>query len=235
MFNKISFCSACKALVVVIMILCDNGVAQPRMSVGSDTLFSFGNIYHNDRATHKVSIVNTGTSPLIIEQVNSPCKCSTTELEKTTIAPKDSALLLITFDSHSFEGEVDKEILIVSNNAEERNVSVRFSANVIYELSLLPKSLSFGEVPVGQREQLILSIKNQGRTAIRLRKISAHSKNLKITLAAKMLKPGTSTTLTVSIKPLHEGLDKGEIRIETSSSLQPLLTIPYQVDAFKDK
>lgn len=77
---------------------------------------NFGILAVGEKYPHTFRFTNTGTSPLIITQVNPSCGCTTAkDWPQEPIAPGESGQISIEFNSSGNSGKVDKTISVLSN------------------------------------------------------------------------------------------------------------------------
>ncbi|WP_262246330.1 DUF1573 domain-containing protein [Parapedobacter soli] len=77
--------------------------------------FDFGVITEGKKVEHEFRFTNTGSSPLIISNVQASCGCTTPEYSKNPIAPGDEGLVKVVFNSAGQVGKQHKVITVTSN------------------------------------------------------------------------------------------------------------------------
>ena len=111
---------------------------QPQINLET-TNFDFGNVVNGEVLSREIVVSNEGNEPIIAQSVSTTCGCTTATLEPMTIPAGGSANLLITFDSgaHGPEltGQVTRQIFITSNDPDQPEAMVEFTANIINEES----------------------------------------------------------------------------------------------------
>jgi hypothetical protein len=203
-------------------------VAQPFISLGKDSLFDFGMVYKGAIPVRHVTITNTGIAPLLIEQVNSPCGCTTTQLNKNQLAPGDTADLTIRFNSDHFIGKVEKYLLVVSNDYLHRNFFIRYKAEVVNILQATPIYVYFGNVASSGVYTQLLTLKNTSGKKLRVKNITTTSDELQPEVTSFTLAPEESTQLKLLFRPRNAIVYKDELRIETDNPDQPVIKIPVK-------
>ena len=93
-------------------------------------LHDFGKLVAGERATYNFKFTNTGKSDLIIAQVHSSCGCTVPKYPKEAIAPGESGVIRVTFDSSGRKGVQNKSITL-STNCQPPNTMIRIKALVI--------------------------------------------------------------------------------------------------------
>ncbi len=99
------------------------------------TTFEFGEVVNGDIVSRDIAISNTGKGTLVVETVSTSCGCTTATLEPMTLEPGQSGVLHIEFDSgaHGPEltGDLTRQIFIVSNDPEQPELLIEFTATVL--------------------------------------------------------------------------------------------------------
>ena len=107
---------------------------QPELNLET-TLFDFGNVVNGEILSRDIVVSNKGNEPIIAKSVSTSCGCTTATLEPMTIPAGGSANLHITFDSgaHGPEltGQLTRQIFITSNDPNQPEAIVEFTANII--------------------------------------------------------------------------------------------------------
>ena len=76
-----------------------------------ETSFDFGRIPQGRPVTHNFEVVNKSNKPLMIENVEASCGCTTPEWSEQPIAPGASSVIKVGFNA-STEGKFQKNITI---------------------------------------------------------------------------------------------------------------------------
>lgn len=121
------------ALVVGALLLAACG-GRPNLEV-EVAQFDFGDVVNGQVVSRDVTVRNTGTVDLVVREVSTSCGCTKATLEPMTIPPGGTAVLHIEFDSgaHGPEltGALVRQIFLVSNDPDQPEVVVEFTANVL--------------------------------------------------------------------------------------------------------
>jgi Protein of unknown function (DUF1573) len=75
-----------------------------------------------------IAIRNSGDSLLKIDQIETPCGCTSTKLDRGQLAPGESGTLEVAIDTTRLAGTYDKTLVIHSNDptAPTQNLRIRF-------------------------------------------------------------------------------------------------------------
>jgi hypothetical protein len=198
--------------------------AQPVISV-SDSSLAFGDVYRDQKVTRDVFVFNRGNSDLNIRSVDSPCGCTTTNLEKYNIPPGDSSRLSILINTSILLGNVHKYVLVVSNDLSHRNLIVRYAMNVITILDVTPPYLYLGDIDLNKDATGQLMLRNSGKKPVHILKASSRSGKLILSPVPGIMAPGDSILISVKLNLGEPVTFKDEIRLETDAEAQPMMRI----------
>jgi hypothetical protein len=91
--------------------------------------YDFGEIKEGEKVEHEFKFTNTGTSPLIISNVQASCGCTTPEYSKNPIAPGKEGMVKVVFNSAGQAGKQHK-VVTVSSNASSPNTLLHLRGEV---------------------------------------------------------------------------------------------------------
>ncbi len=78
--------------------------------------FNFGKVAVGEKITHAYSFVNKGKADLQIAQVTPSCGCTTLkDWPQEPIAPGQSGVITVEFNSAGFSGNIEKTIQVATN------------------------------------------------------------------------------------------------------------------------
>jgi len=105
---------------------------QKQANISFDKLVhDFGKIKEETGgANYKFSFTNTGSEPLIINNVKASCGCTTPDWSKEPVAPGQKGFISVTYNPKGRPGPINKSIT-VSSNAVEASVMLRITGEVI--------------------------------------------------------------------------------------------------------
>ena len=209
--------------------------AQPRIKVIGKTEFSFGKMYTGASATRRVKVTNVGTDPLEITNLDSPCGCSTLEINRKILLPKDTAVVSIRFNSDKFIGQVHKSVYVVSNDPHHITTTLSFSAVVLTLMSVDPAFLSFSHQENLDDVKKSIRLTNISRKKVTILSVFDPTSFTDLVFTPKTLSPGDTFSIGVSAKPVGEMGRSGEIIVKTNSREQPIFKIDYFVEGLKQQ
>lgn len=122
------------AILVLAALLAACGPKQPKLVLETET-FDFGDVVNGKIVSRDVMVKNEGTGSLVVEAVTTSCGCTTATLDPMTVPAGGIATLHIEFDSGAHgpdaNGRVMRQVFIASNDPEQPEALVQFTANVL--------------------------------------------------------------------------------------------------------
>lgn len=117
------------------------------------TSIDFGNMKQMESRDATVTVTNEGAGLLVIREVEADCGCTVPTLARKELAPGESTVMEINFNSKKFHGNVLKLVHIYSNDPDRPLVDIMLNANVFSPLLIDPPSqrTGFSQSPAGQR------------------------------------------------------------------------------------
>ncbi len=106
---------------------------SPRLAIGS-TNYSFGKLEKGQKAVAKYIIKNTGRQDLVVQGVQSNCKCVSYKVSKPAIKPGEQAVLELTYIPLMLK-EQNEQVTILSNDIVMPNLRLTLKANVVESLA----------------------------------------------------------------------------------------------------
>ncbi len=94
-------------------------VSKPEVLVLKETGYSFGKIPQGRPVIHVFEITNTGSQPLLLENVQASCGCTTPEWSREPIAPGATVPIKVGYNAYS-EGHFNKTVTIFYNNGQTK-------------------------------------------------------------------------------------------------------------------
>lgn len=88
-----------------------------------ETEFNFGKIAQGKPVYHTFEIVNTGSQPLKLDNVQASCGCTTPEWSRDAIAPGASAPIKVGYNAAA-EGDFTKFITVTYNGSQTKQLKI---------------------------------------------------------------------------------------------------------------
>jgi Protein of unknown function (DUF1573) len=96
-----------------------SAVTKPETLLLKEPGYSFGKIPQGRPVIHVFEIVNTGKEPLLLENVQASCGCTTPEWSREPIAPSATAQIKVGYNAYA-EGHFNKTVTIFYNNGQTK-------------------------------------------------------------------------------------------------------------------
>ena len=105
-----------------------------------ENTYSFGKIPQGRPVIHVFTVQNTGQEPLMLENVQASCGCTTPEWSRAPIAPGADATIKVGYNAYS-EGHFNKTVTIFYNNGQTKALII---SGEVYKLpaSAAPENAS---------------------------------------------------------------------------------------------
>jgi len=105
-----------------------------------ESSYSFGKIPQGRPVIHVFTVQNTGQEPLMLENVQASCGCTTPEWSRAPIAPGADATIKVGYNAYS-EGHFNKTVTIFYNNGQTKALII---SGEVYKLpaSAAPENAS---------------------------------------------------------------------------------------------
>lgn len=104
-------------------------VSGAQITFKKDT-HDFGEVPMHGNTTYTFEFKNTGTEPLIVQQVKSPCSCTVADWSKEPILPGKTGQIQVKYDSNRV-GPINKSFLVLSNSVNEASKNLFIKGKVL--------------------------------------------------------------------------------------------------------
>ncbi len=97
-----------------------------------DVVFEFGEVEAGSVVKHEFPFTNTGSVPLLITKARSTCGCTVPSYPEAPVAPGDSGVISVAFDTKNKYGRQRKPVTIIANTYPA-TTTIYVDGNVINE------------------------------------------------------------------------------------------------------
>ncbi|MGE5439562.1 MAG: DUF1573 domain-containing protein [Bacteroidota bacterium] len=224
-----------KTIFTVLLLFSGLSFAQvmgARLAV-QNPVFGFGDIKQNVFVEHDFIISNTGDDSLVIMDVRASCGCTAAQPEKNVLRPGESAKINVKFNTISRQGKQQKYIYIISNDKENPEFRLSFSANVVPDttqngpvLQLSEAKHDFGVMEEGKIAGWKVSFKNAGTSDLDIKDIKTSCGCTAASVSGRHLKPGQEGSLLIEFDSANKsGKLSRTVTLYTNDLKQPEQTI----------
>jgi hypothetical protein len=127
-------------LVVVVLLSCavaafetglaaEDGAKAPSIRVEPEG-FDFGKALPEKTLRKEFVLRNFGDAELVVESVSTTCGCTAALASDKRVPPGGSTQLRVTFETRSYTGKVERQVLVRSNDPKTPLLTVKVSATV---------------------------------------------------------------------------------------------------------
>ena len=208
--------------------LSGTGSAQVLQLTPSTTALSFGNQTLNASATQSVTLTNTGNSAVSISQVNVAGTGFSLNgsAPVVTLSAGQAASFSVTF-TPTVAGNATGSASVVSTAANSPLSISLAGVGVQPQISVVPGTVSFGTVTVGQTNSQTITLSNPGTANLTVTQSAGPGTGFGLTgLALPLtLAPGKSTAFTVSFTPTSGTNSSSSLTLISNAPNSPT-TIP---------
>lgn len=203
------------AFIVVSDYFQNKSLQPPKLSL-SEEEWGFGMVKPNDKPTHIFMVKNEGNEDLIIERVRVSCGCVKTSISTKLIKPGKSAELKATFDTTGYDGKIEKDIYIKSNDPLELGLEKKVSLNIEIEhyskpvISIFQNEWNLGLISQGDKSNFNFIIENKGDEDLIIEKIDTYEHITHNFILPLTISPEEKHEATLSYNSIEHEL--GEVR-----------------------
>jgi len=198
--------------------------AGPRLGI-EQPVADFGSVEQGTPVTHVFHLKNTGDTPLRISNVKSSCGCTAAVVSESDVQPGGEARVLATLDTSRVAGRTTKVLSVYSDDPQVPVAALTLTGEVLADLVLSPNPTYLGRLRRGEtvsREVVIRPGRPGGTTVVRA--VGGELSGLQTRLE---LRPDGSQRLLLALDPgVPLGRFSRELRLETTSTRQPVIVLP---------
>ncbi|MBM4171325.1 MAG: DUF1573 domain-containing protein [Ignavibacteria bacterium] len=200
-----------KKIFFLLLILASFTLAQkqgPKIT-SSNPNFDFGEILDGQIVNHTFEIQNIGGEDLKIDKVQASCGCTAAQPAKKVLKPGEKTTIRVEFDSSDRMGAQHKAVYVFSNDANNPQFQLAFTALVVDKLTSPPKDspklvlslyqYDFGQVEEGKIYEAKIGFKNEGKSILEIKDVKTSCGCTAALLSSKKLKAGESGSLKIEL------------------------------------
>ena len=206
-----------KTVLIVFVSIFYNTItfAQPILKLGKE-YHDFGELKEGDPASYEFEVTNTGNEPLIIASVQPSCGCTTPDWTREPIPPGGKGKIKASYGTQGRVGYFNKSITI-NTNSETPSRIIYIRGNVLKKepvVTYTPEQLKsspkivldkttqqFGTIERNYKVPLKLTVKNLGRSDLKINDISSSCTCIEVTKLPEYIKPGGSEIVEILYVP----------------------------------
>jgi hypothetical protein len=221
-------------------------MAQPAIKVSKET-HDFGEVIEGKMASYEFEVTNTGNQPLIINNVQASCGCTSPHWTREPIMPGKSGIVKATYNSQGRPGVFNKSLTIMSNVSTGSKVvyikgSVIKKEDKVYteeqkaksaKIVIEKSSFKVGKLEIGQKGIAKIMVTNKGLSPLEIDNVTSPCNCTTFNLNKGSIAPGETGILEVSIAPKTKGAFKEELSISSSDVNTPNFRVYLEGEALE--
>src|ERR1044071_4645596 len=114
----------------------------PRIEL-AEPFYDFGRVPSEKIVSHDFIFTNTGDQALEISDVRSSCGCTTATNWNRRIDPGKTGSIPVLFNTGGMAGPVQKNLWVISNDSNQPNALILFSATIWKFIDAIPAIAAF--------------------------------------------------------------------------------------------
>lgn len=177
-----------------------------------ESVHQFGKVREEGKVHAQFVLTNTGDAPLIIRRVSVTCGCTTPTYPKTPIAPGDTAVIDVAYNTEGRPGNFNKNITVYSNAISQptytltvrgtvegrNNTAASLYPKEIGPLRLRSNQLFLGEVVLGSLRTETIPVFNQNEEMPIKISFQSVPKHVRVSVSNSVLEAGETAIITVN-------------------------------------
>ena len=206
------------------LVGCASGASpqvQQMQLVVSPSALSFGNISLGSSSTQTVTLTNSGTASVTVSQASvSGAGFSKNGLTPPlTLPPGQSSTLAVRFAPQA-AGSATGSLSVVSNDPHSPSMIALNGTGAQPQLSVIPTSVSFGDVAVGTPNTQTITLINSGTANVTISQATPSGNGFSITglTVPLTLSAGQRTSFNVAFAPASAGSVTGSLSLVNDAS-----------------
>lgn len=202
--------------------------AAPKIATNPES-FDFGYLPEGQIVACQYWLVNRGDDTLVIEMVKPQCGCTTVPLPTDRLAPSDSVLLHLSFDSKNMKGRINKAVRIWSNDSTLNPATLYFTGAVADSSQTMIADPPFASLVAIDNPHQIIELTNTSQRPYKVGLAAPAPPFITCEFSSDSVAAGGRVTLKIvpgQGTPLGEY--KTSITLQCEGSLSFPLTIPIK-------
>jgi len=198
LFRKLLSIIAFGALIVLAVPM--DGQALPKLKIDNPD-FDFGYVPEGLTVVHPYWAHNVGTDTMVIYRVRASCRCTAVRPKRDLLAPGDSLVLEMKFDTKKIKGKVAKHATVECSDLTREFETLRFTAQVGTSygvINVTPEEVYLDTI--GKTEQVV-TLRNATTLPYLISIASPMAEFMNLSFSSMDLPPRGEITMTVKTTP----------------------------------
>jgi hypothetical protein len=196
-------------VLTIAVVLCLAGAASAGQLKISDMQVHFGNMKEGPNAEKTITLTNVSDTKAVLANVSTSCACTTTQLDKTELAPGETATMVITYHTFKYPGKFDKTVHVFTGADGKTEDVIHILGYVdpipMGVMEVEPRKVNVGELAAGKMNTVPLKVTNTGDAAMKVTAVKSQKFGKTYWQGEKTVPAGQSATLDLSVAPGGQG------------------------------
>jgi hypothetical protein len=228
---QITFRMSC----VLILFLSNGLLPAQNIRLLTPETMEFGRLQEGQTVEGRIQFVNTGKAPIEIQNIQTSCGCTATQVEKMRYEPGDTATIRYTIRTKGFRGVVRKTITVHFTDPDMKELYFIAQGTLYADIEVTPPFIDFQGVPVRPDTSFsrTVTLRNNSPKPIQIKSAYSKSKLLAVSPMMGVVPPGESLAMIIQLMPSNADSRDTDVWIETDSASRPLINIPVFIQIGK--
>ena len=138
----------------------------PKVRVVNGEEFSFGLMGRDEKKRHEFIVKNEGSAPLVLELIRTTCKCTLSEIKKTTVAPGEQTTIALEWSTADLEESAERfeqSAIIRTNDVKKRRLNLVVRGRIVDDFRVLPYQLPLSQISASETTTVPIKILSYGK------------------------------------------------------------------------
>ncbi len=196
-------------LIIIFTMVVNAQNSSPKISIEKNT-YDFGDIDEGIVVKHNYTIKNAGDALLEITKIRASCGCTAANPVKDKLEPGESTTMEVQFNTFRREGKQKKHVYIFSNDPDNPQYRVTFTANVLSKkvdqanaekpvLKLDKNQHDFGKVAEGEVVEFNVKFSNVGSDQLKIDRVKTSCGCTAALVSEKEIQPGGTGEINIKL------------------------------------
>ncbi|TWU45359.1 hypothetical protein Q31b_05310 [Novipirellula aureliae] len=133
---------------------------NPKVELPDGDTYDFGAMSPNEKGEHRFVIKNVGDGDLTLRLGATTCKCTLGTLKTDRLKPGEETDVLLEWNVKTNEKAFSQSAQILTNDPDNYAIDLKVAGRVVYQMEMVPDTLTFGEIASSEGTQLTAKIYN---------------------------------------------------------------------------
>lgn len=191
------------------VVLCLAGAASAGQLKISETQVQFGNMKEGPNAEKTITLTNVSAEEAVVANVSTSCACTTTVMDRTRLAPGQTATMVITYHTFKYPGKFDKTVHIFTGPEGKTEDVVHILGYVdpipMGVMEVEPRKIDLGELKAGGPNAVSVTVRNAGDAPMRVTAIQSQKYGKTYWQGELSVAAGQTATVALTLDGLAPG------------------------------